>query len=99
MTSVMSGEAMRLYAVLRRSGWRSREELEASLRRSVQVLDEIMSDDVRWIRSYVLTEDRGEAGTVCIVQAIGPEAIRRHALLAQLPVDEILAIADTVLVT
>lgn len=89
---------MGLYAVLRRSGWRCREELGRSLQRSAQVVEEQMPDDIRWIRSYVLSEDRGEAGTVCVVQAISPEAIRRHATLAGLPVDEILAIADTVLV-
>jgi hypothetical protein len=53
---------------------------------------------VRWIRSYVLEEGGGSVGTVCIYQATSPEAIRRHASLADLPVDEIVAVADTVLV-
>jgi hypothetical protein len=43
-----------------------------------------MSDDVRWSRSYVLEEDSGSLGTVCIYQATSPEAIRQHASLADL---------------
>ena len=57
-----------------------------------------MSKDVRWIRSYVLEEDGGSVGTVCIYQATSPEAIREHASRADLPVDEIIPVADTVLV-
>jgi hypothetical protein len=57
-----------------------------------------MSEDVRWIRSYVLAEDGGSVGTVCVYQATSPEAIREHASRADLPVDEIIPVADTVLV-
>jgi hypothetical protein len=57
-----------------------------------------MSDDIRWIRSYVLAEERGGLGTVCIYQATSPEAIREHASRAGLPADEIVEVADTVLV-
>lgn len=89
---------MNTYAILRRSGWRSGEELEAAAARSSQVGDEEMSDDIRWIRSYVLEEDGGSVGTVCIYQASSPEAIRDHAGRADLPVDEIIPIADTVIV-
>jgi hypothetical protein len=35
---------------------------------------------------------------VCVYQASSPEAIRAHAQRAGLPVDEIVAVADTVLV-
>jgi hypothetical protein len=89
---------MNLYAILRRSGWRSPEELQEAAARSTRVGDEDMPDDVRWIRSYVLDEGGGSVGTVCIYQAVSPEAIRRHASLADLPVDEIIPIADTVVV-
>ena len=89
---------MNTYAILRRSGWRSGEELEAAAARSSQVGDEEMSDDIRWIRSYVLEEDGGSVGTVCVYQASSPEAIRDHAGRADLPVDEIIPIADTVIV-
>lgn len=89
---------MQLYAILRRSGWRSGPELEEAAARSTKVGDEQMPEDVRWIRSYVLGEGDGSVGTVCIYQASSPEAIRKHAQLADLPVDEIIPIADTVIV-
>ena len=89
---------MNTYAILRRSGWRSGAELEEAAGRSSKVGDEEMSDDIRWIRSYVLEEDGGSVGTVCIYQATSPEAIRKHAKLAGLPVDEIIPVADTVVI-
>ena len=57
-----------------------------------------MPDDIKWIRSYVLEEGGGSVGTVCVYQASSPEAIRKHAKLADLPVDEIIAVADTVII-
>jgi hypothetical protein len=89
---------MDTYVILRRSGWRSGSELEEAAARSRRVGDEQMSDDVRWIRSYVLDEGGGSVGTVCVYQATSPEAIREHANRADLPVDEVIAVADTVLV-
>jgi hypothetical protein len=89
---------MDLYAILRRGGWRSPAELTEAAARSTRVGDEEMSEDVRWIRSYVLEERGGSVGTVCIYEATSPEAIRRHASLADLPVDEIVRVADTVVV-
>ena len=53
---------------------------------------------MRWIRSYVLSEESGELGTFCVYEADSPEAIRAHAEAADLPVDEIVPIADTVIV-
>jgi Protein of unknown function (DUF4242) len=89
---------MELYVILRRDGWRSPAELELAATRSTRVADEEMPEDVRWIRSYVLEEGVGTVGTVCIYEAISPEAIRKHAQLADLPVTEIIRVADTVLV-
>jgi hypothetical protein len=89
---------MDTYVILRRGGWRSPEDLQATAERSTKVGDEEMSDDIRWIRSYVLEEGGGTVGTVCVYQASSPEAIRDHASRADLPVDEIIPVADTVLV-
>jgi Protein of unknown function (DUF4242) len=89
---------MNQYAILRRSGWKSGGDLEEAAARSTKVGDEQMSADIRWIRSYVLDEGAGTVGTVCIYEASSPEAIREHAHLADLPVDEIIPIADTVIV-
>ena len=89
---------MHTYVILRRSGWKSGSDLEKAAERSRQIGDEQMSDDIRWIRSYVLDEGGGSVGTVCVYQATSPEAIREHADRADLPVDEVIAVADTVLV-
>jgi Protein of unknown function (DUF4242) len=89
---------MNQYAILRRSGWKSGEDLEQAAARSTKVGDEQMPEDIRWIRSYVLDEGAGTVGTVCIYEASSPEAIREHARCADLPVDEIIPIADTVIV-
>ncbi|HYH61968.1 MAG TPA: nickel-binding protein [Solirubrobacterales bacterium] len=88
---------MQTYAILRRSAWRSPEELEEAAGRSTKAGDE-MSDDIRWIRSYVLEEGGGSVGSVCIYQATSPDAIREHAGKAEMPADEIIPIADTVVV-
>jgi hypothetical protein len=88
---------METYVILRRGGWRTAEELQAAAERSTAEGDKT-PDDIRWIRSYVLAEPTGELGTVCIYQASSPEAIRDHANRSSLPVDEIIAVADTVVV-
>ena len=88
---------METYVIVRRSGWRTVEELEEAAARSRAEGDR-MADDIRWIRSYVLTEPDGAVGTVCIYQASSPEAIRAHASAADLPVDEIVAVGGTVIV-
>ncbi|MFL5954203.1 MAG: DUF4242 domain-containing protein [Gaiellaceae bacterium] len=87
---------MQTFAILRRGGWRTPDELQAATARSIEQGDR-MPDDIRWICSYVLAERDGELGTVCIYEASSPEAIRSHSYQAGLPVDEIIAVADTVL--
>ncbi len=89
---------MELYAILRRNGWRTGADLEEAAARSTKVGNEDMPDDVRWIRSYVLDEGAGALGTVCIYEATSPDALRRHAAAADLPLDEIIPVADTVIV-
>src|SRR5436853_2686416 len=85
------------YVIMRRGAWRTPDELRAAAARSSEEGDKT-PDDIRWLRSYVLAETSGELGTVCIYQASSPEAIRAHAYRAGLPVDEIVAVADTVVV-
>jgi hypothetical protein len=88
---------METYVILRRNGWRTPGDLQEAAARSTAE-GERVPDDIRWIRSYVLGETDGSLGTVCIYEASSPEAIRRHAEAADLPVDEIIAVADTVVV-
>jgi hypothetical protein len=88
---------MNTYVILRRGGWRTAEDLQAAAERSTIEGDKV-PDDICWIRSYVLAEPNGRVGSVCVYQASSPEAIRAHASKADLPVDEIIALADTVIV-
>ena len=85
------------YVILRRHGWATPADLEEAAARSTAEGDQ-MTDDVRWIRSYVTAETDGSVGTVCVYQGTSPEAIREHARRADLPADEIIAVADTVIV-
>ncbi|MCW2991002.1 MAG: hypothetical protein JWM73_1596 [Solirubrobacterales bacterium] len=89
---------MKTFVILRRDGWRTGPDLEAAAAKSTTVGDDEMSDDIRWIRSYVLAEESGSLGTVCIYQATSAEKVREHAERAGLPVDEVIEVADTVLV-
>ena len=88
---------MNLYAIMRRDGFADGPTLQAAAARSTEVGDQ-MSGDIRWIRSYVLGEEGGSLGTVCIYQASSEDAIRKHAEAADLPISDIVAIADTVVV-
>lgn len=89
---------MNTYVVLRRNGWQTGEELKAAAERSLAVADEKMPDDISWIRSYVLEEEDGTVGTVCIYGATSEEAVRLHAEQAGLPVLEVIPVADTVVI-
>ena len=88
---------MQLYVIVRRNGWTSVDDLGAAAERSTSEGDKHDSG-VRWIRSYVVSEVSGELGTFCVYEAESPEAIRAHADAAELTVDEIIPVADTVLV-
>jgi hypothetical protein len=88
---------MDMYVIRRRDAWATAQELEAAAARSTTEGD-APGAGVRWIRSYVVTEESGDLGTVCLYQAESPEAIRRHAAAAGMPADEITPVADTVVV-
>ncbi len=89
---------MNLYVIRRRNAWKDAEELQATAKRSAEIGDNEMSDQVRWIRSYVVNDEDGSLGTVCIYQSVSEEALRDHAERVGMPADEITAIADTVIV-
>ena len=89
---------MNTYVIRRRDGWRTPTELQEAAERSRHVGDEEMSADIRWIRSYVVEEEDGTLGTICIYQGTSPEKVAEHAERAGLPADEILKVVDTVLV-
>ena len=89
---------MNTYVIRREKAWQSPEELEATAERSKQVAEDDFPDDIRWIRSYVIKEDGGTLGTVCIYQATDIDAVRNHAKRVDMPADEVLVVADTVII-
>ena len=88
---------MDLYIIRRRSNWNDAEELEQAAAKSTAE-GEKMSDEVRWIRSYVVEEEDGKLGTVCVYEGVSPEALARHASNTGMSADEITKVADTVIV-
>lgn len=89
---------MNTYMIRRRSNWKDEQELKIAAERSGKVGNEEMPTQVRWIRSYVVQEDDGRLGTVCIYEGTDIDAIREHARRADLQADEVLPVADTVIV-
>jgi hypothetical protein len=89
---------MKTYAIRRKNAWRSPEEVEAVVERSKKVADSDFPQEIRWIRSYLIAEEDGTLGTICIYQASDDDAIRRHAQRVGMPADVILDIADTVVI-
>jgi hypothetical protein len=88
---------MQQYIILRRNGFTSLEDLEEKGKVSASVGD-TPGSGVRWIRSYVLNEESGDVGTVCVYEGENVEAIREHAAKAGLPCDEVIATHGTVVV-
>jgi hypothetical protein len=89
---------MKTYVIRRENAWQDAAELEATAARSKDVAESEFPQDIAWIRSYVIAEPAGTLGTVCIYQASGPEAVRDHAKRVDMPADEILEVADTVVI-
>ena len=88
---------MNLYAIRRRDFWGTPEELQQTAARSAEVGEE-MSDDIRWIRTYVVQEESGKLGTVCLYEGTSAEKVREQAERTGMPADEITLVADTVIV-
>ena len=89
---------MQTFVIMRRGAWEDEPALQDAAAESVRVADEEMPGQVKWIRSYVLEEEDGTLGTVCIYQAEDADAIMEHAQRAELPADEVLPVVDTVIV-
>jgi hypothetical protein len=89
---------MQTFVILRRGAWKEESDLQEAAEESTRVADEEMPGQVKWIRSYVLEEEDGTLGTVCVYQAEDADALMEHAQRAGLPADEILAVTDTVIV-
>ncbi|MFL5832037.1 MAG: DUF4242 domain-containing protein [Solirubrobacteraceae bacterium] len=88
---------MNTYVIRRKSASTSPEALGQVAERSKAVADNEFPDDIRWIRSYVIAEEDGTLGTVCVYEASSAEAVRKHAHRVGMPADVILDVADTVI--
>lgn len=78
-----------VYLIRRRHCWEHAADLDAGAALARQVGAEQVPRGVSWLRSYAVQEQDGTLGTVCIYQAVSPEALRRHAIGVGLPADEI----------
>ena len=87
---------MQTYLIVRRSAWPSQKEQRNAQARSTAEAARMV--DVVTIRSYVLEERDRTVGSICIFQALSPEAIRRQAVAADIPIDEILRVTETTIV-
>lgn len=82
---------MNLYAIFRRHAWQPEELEQVDSRSNAEAAKR--SDRVRKIRSYVLEEEDGKVGTVCMYMAESPEAVLEHADAADLVVSEVIPIS------
>jgi sporulation protein YlmC with PRC-barrel domain len=89
---------MKTYIIRRRNAWKNTQELETTAGVSLRIGNNEMADRIRWIRSYVVQEEDGTLGTVCVYQATSPDAIREHARQVGMPANEITLVADTVII-
>ena len=89
---------MQTYIIRRRNAWKDAQELEATAGVSLRIGNNEMADKVCWIRSYVVSEEDGTLGTVCVYQAVSPEAIQEHARKVGMPANEITPVAKTVVI-
>jgi hypothetical protein len=53
-----------------------------------------MADQVRWIRTSIVSEPDGTLGTLCVCQATGPEALVEHARRVGMPAEDIVEVVD-----
>jgi hypothetical protein len=81
---------MDLYAIFRRNGWDPSEVEAADARSNAEAAK--LDGVIRKIRSYVLQEPSGKLGTICLYEAVSPEALMDHANAADLPCDEVVRV-------
>lgn len=89
---------MNTYTIRRRTAWATPEEVQAVAKRAKEVAASDFPDEVRWIRSYVLADQSGSIGSVCVYQAVDAHAIQRHSERVGMPADEINEVIETVVV-
>lgn len=81
-----------VYLVRRPNCWPGMAEFDRSAALSRRIEEEEMARKVTWLRSYVVREPDRTLGTVCLYQAVSPEALREHARRCEMPADEIVPV-------
>jgi hypothetical protein len=84
-----------VYIVPRTRCFLSEEEVAAAAD-CVPAVNETLRDDLRWIRSYIVSEEDGTFSAYCVYEANDPEVLRRHADALGLPTDAIKPVAATI---
>jgi Protein of unknown function (DUF4242) len=84
-----------VYIVPRTRCWLSEEEVAAAAD-CVPAVNDTLRKDLRWIRSYVVSEDDGTFSAYCVYEATDAEVLRRHADALGLPTDAIKRVATTI---
>jgi hypothetical protein len=86
---------MPLYVVPRTRAWLSEEEVAAATD-CIPAVNDTLGQELRWIRSYVVSEGDGTFSGYCVYEATGPDVLRRHADALGLPTDAIKPVVATV---
>ena len=89
---------MNTYVIRREKAWENEDDLGKAGDRSAEVAKTEFPDDIAWIRSYIVKEEGGTLGSVCIYQATSIDKVREHAKRTDMPADEVIEVADTVIV-
>ena len=84
-----------MYLVPRTRAWMSEEEVAAATD-CLPAVNETLREDIRWIRSYVVSEDDGTFSGYCVYEASSPETLLRHAEAMRLPTDAIKPVFATI---
>ena len=59
-------------------------------------VNETLRGKIRWIRSYIVSEDDGTFSAFCVYEATGPDVLMEHAESLRLPTDAIKHVAKTI---
>ena len=84
-----------LYIVPRTRAWLSEEELAAASD-CIPAINESLRGHIRWIRSYIVSEEDGTFSAYCIYEASSPDVLLQHADALGLPTDAIKPVSATI---
>ena len=85
---------MQTYIVLRRSAWETEAEADDAAAIAARIEDEEMDGQIRLLRSYLMEEEDGTLGIMSIYQAEDDDILMEHSQRAELPLDELIPVAD-----